>query len=275
MEIRDFARRVVLSPSLDDKLAPPPADLGDAEPGPALRVKRPVRPAELRIRSIRESRAPPIEGMPDPEQRGRIVHALANHEFQAVELFAWALLAFPETPAPFRRGLLSILEEEQAHTRMYLGCLERHGLRFGDLPVSAYFWNKIDSVETPQQFVCTMGLTFENANLDHTIEYARAARRAGDRKLARVIERIHNDEIRHVRFGWHWLRAFKDPEQGMWDAYCGSVSWPLRPALARGRRFHAAGRQEAGLDDDFIQRLARVEPQRRGDGRSPRCADPT
>ena len=30
--------------------------------------------------------------MRDPAQRARILHALANHELQAIELFAWALL---------------------------------------------------------------------------------------------------------------------------------------------------------------------------------------
>jgi len=36
-------------------------------------------------------------------------HALANHELQAIELFAWAVLAFPDTPIAFRRGLIAIL----------------------------------------------------------------------------------------------------------------------------------------------------------------------
>jgi len=29
-------------------------------------------------------------------QRALILHALANHELQAIELFAWALLAFTD-----------------------------------------------------------------------------------------------------------------------------------------------------------------------------------
>src|SRR6478609_10306896 len=96
MEVRDFALTVVSTGDLGIKLAPAPAWLTDEEPGPPLRIARPGRPPGLEFE--RRIEVPPIEGMPDPAQRPRILHALANHELQAAELFAWALLAFPDTP---------------------------------------------------------------------------------------------------------------------------------------------------------------------------------
>lgn len=259
METRCYALSIIEARSLEAKLSPPPSGLTDHEPGPALLVERPARPPGLEIRPGREVKVPPIGGMHEPAQRARILHGFANHEFQAVELLAWALLAFPDAPAAFRRGLLEILEEEQRHCRMYIGRLESLGVRFGDYPVSGYFWNKLAAVETLLEFVCTLSLTFENANLDHTVEYAAAARAVGDEKTAAVIDQIHQDEILHVRFGAHWLRCLKDPAQSMSEAYRQSVRWPLRPALARGKTFHPEGRRAAGLDPDFIELLAASE----------------
>ena len=99
--------------------------------------------------------------MADPAQRVRILHGFANHELQAVELFAWAVLAFPDAPPEFRQGLWRILREEQRHTRMYMARLEAHGSRFGAFPVNAYFWGKVARLTTPSRFVCALSLTFE------------------------------------------------------------------------------------------------------------------
>ena len=257
MEIRDFARTVLLTEDLDVKLAPAAGELTDADPGPALRVVSPGRPPHLRFQKVA---VPSIEGIADPAQRPRILHALANHELQAAELFAWALLAFPETPPEFRRGLLRILDDEQRHTRMYIARVEDAGARFGDFPVHGYFWGKVETITTPLRFLCAMSLTFENANLDHTEEYAEAARRAGDLKTAAVIERVHHDEIDHVRFGWTWLQVFKEQDESAWDAYQANLTWPLRPARARGRIFDREGREAAGLDPEFIRRIEQSEP---------------
>jgi hypothetical protein len=65
-----------------------------------------------------------------------------------------------------------------------------------------------------------------------------------------------------VRFGWRWLKEWKDPGQSMPEAYAANVTWPLRPALARGKVFHPGGREAAGLDPEFIRLLAGAE---RGD----------
>ena len=254
MEIRQAALRILESPDLETKLTPLPEGLADGSPGPALRPKGPARSAELCIVPGKKAPVPSVEGMHDPKQRVRILHALANHELQAVELFAWALVAFPEAPADFRSGLCRILDDEQRHTRMYIARVEAHGARLGDFPVSGYFWNKTPDIGSPLEFVCAMSLTFENANLDHTVELEEAARRAGDAKTARVIARVHRDEIEHVRFGWRWLQHWKG-ERTPWQAYRESLTWPLRPARARGARFHRGGREAAGLTEDFIHRL--------------------
>jgi len=257
MEIRDFARRIVESPSLLVKLTPPEGELTDEAPGPPLRPRWPKRPTELNI--AREPvRMPSVHGLGDPDQRLRILHSLANHELQAAELFAWALLAFPDAPPDFRRGLLKILQDEQRHTRMYIARLEAHGGRFGDHPVSGYFWSKVEDIHSPLDFICAMSLTFENANLDHTTESAAAARAGRDPKTAAVIDQVHRDEIEHVRFGWKWLQIFKGDDESSWEAYARSLHWPLRPEKARARRFHPEGRRTAGLDEEFIRRLEAV-----------------
>lgn len=258
MDVRAFAQAIVLADHLEAKLEPAPSDLSDREPGPALRIGAPGRPERLKIVPAAQARVPPIEGMPDPAQRARILHGAANHELQAVELFAWALLAFPAAPADLRLGLLAILAEEQVHTRLYLHRLKAFGVRFGDYPVSGYFWNKVAQLTTVSRFLCAMSLTFENANLDHTTDYAAAARAVGDEETAALFDRVHTDEVGHVSFGWRWLTRLKDPELTTWEAYRANLSWPLRPALARGKSFHPEGREAAGLDPEAIRLFAKA-----------------
>lgn len=255
MELREFAEKIVCSEGLAEKLTPPSCAPTDEDPGNARRMDGPGRVSTLRICPARDNRVPSIEGMQDPKQRAKIVHAFANHELQAVELFAWALLAFPDAPSEFRRGLLTILLDEQRHTRMYLARLADWGMSLGEYPLTGYFWNKVPGFHSPLRFICAMSLTFENANLDHTVNYSEAARSIGDPKTATIIEQVHKDEIRHVRFGWRWLHEFKEDDLDAWEAYCDNVTWPLRAALARSDPFHREGRREAGIDHDFIERL--------------------
>ena len=258
MELRDLATRVVTTEEIALKLRPE-RQITDLNPGSPTRLDAPGRPANLTIRPARQVKIPAIEGMADPKQRPRILHALANHELQAAELFAWAVLAFADAPPEFRQGLAKILSDEQRHTRMYIARVEACGCRFGDFPVSGYFWHKVPSILSPMHFISAMSLTFENANLDHVVDYAEAARKAGDIKTAQVIETIGRDEVEHVRFGWQWLNRWKDPQTDAWDAWTDHLEWPLRPIKAKGRQFQRQARRTAGLDEAFIDRLESAE----------------
>jgi len=261
MELREYANGIWGGTTLQAKLAPPEVPLTDLEPGTCSGPRAPGRPPELQVVTDRRKKRkiPSIEGMADPAQRLRILHGFANHELQAVELFAWALLKFPGAPRAFRKGLLAILVEEQKHLRLYLDRLAALGGRFGAEPLSGYFLNKAENITSPAGFCASVGLTFEGANLDHALEFAKAAREANDPETAAVLDEIHDDEVGHVRFGWTWLRHFKEPGDSVLDAYRKNVVWPLRPALARGPVFHPESRRQAGLDDQFIELLAQAE----------------
>ena len=258
---RDYALAIVTGETLESKLAAPPADLVLEDAEPALRLSSPGRPASLTIVPGRSAKVPPIAGMRDPQQRARILHALANHELQAIELFAWAVLAFPSAPLAYRRGLIAILADEQRHLGLYRDRLAAHGVAFGDHPVTGHFWNKLDHLNGPLEFVCAMNLTFENANLDFAGDYAAAARACGDHATAEALDQVHADEISHVHFGWIWLKRLAG-EVEPWQAYLDHVTFPLGPKRARGARFDREARVRAGFDEAFIDALAAIEPAR-------------
>ena len=257
MELRDFAERVLLSDSLETKLARPPADLTDETPGETLRVEEPGRPANLQFAPRRTAPAMPSPTTFDDAHRRAVAHhIMANHELQALEVMAAVLCAFPDAPAEFRRGLVDVMTDEQRHTRMHVERAAALGLSFGDLPVNCYIWKKSLAFESVLDYLAGLPLTFEGRNLDHTLEFEEYFRAAGDERSAAMMRVIHNDEIRHVAFGIQWLRKLKPPGQTDWEAYEAHLHWPLRPAKARGDTFHNEPRLAAGLSAEFVSRLA-------------------
>ena len=107
-----------------------------------------------------------------------------------------------------------------------------------------------------------MGLTLEQGNLDFAPLYRDAFREAGDAESASVCERVHRDEIGHVRFAAHWLRELATDGASDVALYERAVPFPLCAARAKGRRFNAAARREAGLSAEFIDHVRAARPAR-------------
>lgn len=252
--LNDFARKIIETPTLEAKLYDPGNDLKDSPQIIAFN-DAPARPQSLAI--VDAVKVPSPYGMPDPVQRSRILHAFANHELQAIELFARAILIYQNEPADFRFGLFKILKEEQKHLSLYITRLNALGYEFGDYPVNAYFWNKAAQIETPLQFLALMSLTFEGANLDHALFYRALALRADDHETAKTLQIIHDDEIGHVAFGYHWFMQFKDPTKDLWSEYTTSLIPPMEAKRAKARvgPFAEESRKAAGLPQDFIDRI--------------------
>jgi uncharacterized ferritin-like protein (DUF455 family) len=256
MELREFARQVLLNPELARKLERPTSPFTDHHPGPADRITEPARAAELKFAPRKTAPAMPKgDALRDPDRRAVAHHVMANHELQALEVMAMVLLAFPAAPAEFRFGMATIMLDEQRHTRLHAQRCGELGRPFGSLPVNSWIWRKAQDFLSPLEYVAGLPLVFEGANLDHTIEFEEAFRAAGDERGADILRAIHLDEIRHVRFGLEWLRQFKPPEVSDWEAWTTALHWPLRPSRARGTQFQRSARRDAGLTDEFLDRL--------------------
>ena len=268
MEVRAFAERVLRSAALEDKLRKPDGALTDDAPGEAVSVSEPARMEDLRFAARRTAPAMPKPGgLRDQRKRAVAHHILANHELQALEVMADVALRFPEAPTEFRLGLARIMQDEQRHTRMHVERAATLGLRFGELPVNSYIWEKSREFESLLDYVATLPLLFEGRNLDHTIEFSEWYEPVVDTRSAALIRTIHRDEIEHVAFGIEWLRKLKPDGLSDWDAFCQHLKWPLRPVKAKGEQFQIEARKQAGLSDEFIEnlRLAQNEDSRQSD----------
>src|SRR5206468_8910889 len=258
MELRDFAEEILFATTLEEKLRAPEA-ITDERPGtPIVAPATPGRPPGLRFKSSRSRKAdvPDTHRLEQQAERGRLLHFFANHELLATELMALVLLRFPEAPAAFRRGVLETLKDEQIHTRLYLDRMKECGLRFGELPVSGYFWRAISAMQAPMDYVAGLSLTFEQANLDFARHFARGFAAVGDAASARLLERIYRDEIGHVAHGLKWFRRWKNPRESDWDAFCRQLKFPLSPQRAKGTTLNVEGRRAAGLEPAYIDQLA-------------------
>lgn len=256
MELCEFASRVLLSEEIATKAARLNEPLTDTVEHSVKRVSEPTRPPGLQFAQRRTAPAmPKAIALKDPARRAVAHHIMANHELQALEVMAMVVLAFPEAPAEFRKGLGEIMQDEQRHTRLHVQRAEELGVTFGDLPVNGYIWQKALEYSTVLEYICSLPLVFEGGNLDHTMEFEHYFVDAGDRRSAAIMRAIHRDEIRHVEFGMDWLRRLKPAGMDDFTAWKQNLRWPLRPSKARGKLFQEEPRRQAGMTDEFIEQL--------------------
>jgi uncharacterized ferritin-like protein (DUF455 family) len=274
--LRTSCLRILGSGELAGKLAP--LEEGGDETlrtaPPPVHCTRPARSAALAMGGG-AARLPGPEAMADAAARATALARFAHHELQAVELFAAAILRWPELPPGLRRAFAGVLADEQRHARAYLARLEALGARFEDFaPHSDYFWKHAPALlgGAPPAFLAGMGLTFEQANLDFSRLYGEAFAAAGDAESAAVCARVHADEIRHVALAVRALRELGAPGADDTQRFEAAVPFPLSAARAKGRRFDAGARRAAGLDEKFIAHVRQARsPQERRRARSDAC----
>lgn len=254
--VERWAWDYVRTTSLAEKLAPvPPPDAWEKrETGEIRRLSAPGRPAELQLRAKAEK----TRGLQSEHGRARALHTFLHHELQAAELMAWAILAFPEAPHEFRRGLLRVAQDEVRHMNLYAAEIARLGYAVGAFPVRDWFWERVPSCATPVSFVATLGLGLESANLEHAASFAARFRQAGDEDAARVQEIVLRDEIEHARFGARWFVELAGPLD--FAAWRNELPPPLSPMLMRGTPLQREARLRAGFPAAFLDELERWTP---------------
>lgn len=255
MELREWATRILSADTLEEKLLSP-NELTDHNPGPAQFWKEPVRPSGMGFQKhTKKERLPAFHEHRSQDNRAICLHRFAGHELLAVEIMAHALVAFPDAPPRFRKGVANTLKEEQEHVKLYIQRMNALGLQFGDLPLYRHFWAHIPYLTSPIRYVSVVSLTFEMANLDFAPLYGQSFARVGDTESAALMQRILEDEISHVSFGWNWLKKFKTTQASEWDAWTENLPPLMTPKRARGFILFENNRKQAGIPSEWIEKL--------------------
>jgi uncharacterized ferritin-like protein (DUF455 family) len=250
----DFVTTRVLTEKLVPRRLPAVSDEASWETSPIRRLlSGPGRPAELVV-TARSGNAPRGSALAQAAARAQLLHTFVHHELQAAELFAWAVLAFPETPRAFRSGLVRLCQEELAHMELYREHMHGLGVSFGAHPVRDWFWQRVVHCTDAASFVALQGVGLEGANLEHSARFAAQFRAIGDEEGARILERVERDEIAHVAFAVHWFEHFTGAPLD-YDRWSAALPAPLTPSVLRGQMLNRDARRRAGLDDAFLARL--------------------
>lgn len=191
--------------------------------------------------------------------KGRIAlfHALAHIEFSAIDL---ALDMAGRFGAEGGRALVDDFLAVAADEAMHFALLDRHlhtlGSRYGALPAHDGLWDSARATSHDLAArLAVVPLVLEARGLDVTPATLERVRASGDEAGARILERILDDEIRHVRFGTkHFVAAMnrqdRDPEES-WKSlvnryFRGSIKPP----------FNDSARAKAGLSRTWYAGIA-------------------
>jgi uncharacterized ferritin-like protein (DUF455 family) len=257
-----WAHAYICATELTHKLEPPALPARRGELAAALRVPRPGRPAELRSSWDKYKAPKSAHALREPSKRAHLLHTFLHHELQAAELMCWAVLAFPDAPEAFARGLLHICQDEIRHMRAYQDALARLGHHVGDFPVRDWFWERAPHADTPAAFVALMGLGFEAGNLDHSARFEQLFAAAGDHDTAALLRVVGDEEVQHVAFAAHWFKRFVGELD--FDRWLRALPAPLSPMVMRGRPLARERRARAGLSVDFLEQLEAWQPRSPG-----------
>lgn len=190
------------------------------------------------------------------EKKAQALHFFANHELLAMEMFAWAILYYPNiNNATYQQKLLwfQTLLEEQSHFNLYVNRIQELGFKFGDFPINTFFWNKLSDCPTIESFICLINLTFEQANLDHALYYKDIFQSIDDSITANILDTILMDEVIHIKRGLIYTNSLiNEQKKSLWDFYLENLPENLSPARGKGIIFNQQQREESKLSNDFI-----------------------
>ncbi|WP_127716509.1 DUF455 family protein [Halobacteriovorax sp. HLS] len=256
MNIDEYAKNILFSKDLDDKLQSPSIVTSCDDFEVRERPSFPARADNMKFRK-EQTKFPKAGSLHIPEKRAITLHFFANHELLAIEMMAAAILCLPnrnEEDLKAKKGLLATIADEQKHFLLYKKRMESLGLGFGEVSLNSFFWNQYTKAQTLDDFFSIVSLTFEGANLDFANFYSGVFEDIEDFETKKIVDIVYEDEISHVAYGRNWLNKWKG-DKSLWEYYLLHLPENLSPARAKGMQFDHSSRIRAGLDNDFISNV--------------------
>ena len=214
---------------------------------------RPVWPAELQLLPARDM--PKRGRMGSARNRIALWHALAHIEFVAIDLALDMAGRFgAEMGQVFVSDFLSVAADEAMHFALLARKLEALDSHYGALPAHDGLWSAARATaHDVAARLAIVPMVLEARGLDVTPATLERVRAQGDENGAKILQRILDDEIRHVAFGskhFHAICAERDENpRKTWQNlvrlhFAGAVKPPFNDSarLAGGlpREFYAA-----------------------------------
>ena len=192
-------------------------------------------------------------------ERGRIAlwHSLAHIEFVAIDLALDMAGRFgAEMGAEFVSDFLAVAADEAMHFALLARKLESLGSHYGALPAHAGLWEAAHATRHDVAArLAVVPMVLEARGLDVTPATLERVAAAGDAHGAKILERILDDEIRHVGTGTkHFLRCAEmtqTPAESLWQSL---VKQHFRGAIKPP--FNDSARLAAGLPREFYTEIA-------------------
>jgi uncharacterized ferritin-like protein (DUF455 family) len=192
-------------------------------------------------------------------ERSRIAlwHALAHIEFVAIDLALDMAGRFgAEAGEQFVSDFLSVAADEAMHFALIARRLRHFGSFYGALPAPDGLWEAAhDTRHDLAARLAVVPMVLEARGLDVTPMMLERVQAGGDETGARILRRILDDEIRHVRFGTTHFTAGcelrgESPETSWKTLVARHFGGAIKPP------FNDSARSDAGLSRSFYAEVA-------------------
>lgn len=216
---------------------------------------RPAWPESLEL--LPPSRMPKRGKMGSARNRIALWHALAHIEFVAIDLALDMAGRFGDSLGEeFVSDFLAVAADEAMHFALIDRRLAALGLNYGALPAHDGLWSAAqDTAHDVAARLAVVPMVLEARGLDVTPATLERVRAQGDENGARILQRILDDEIRHVAAGSKHFHAVcaargENPRES-WqnlvrEHFAGAVKGP----------FNDSARFAGGLPRDYYAGIA-------------------
>jgi uncharacterized ferritin-like protein (DUF455 family) len=217
--------------------------------------EHPRWPAELEL--LPPNRMPKRGRGGSPKNLIALWHSLAHIEFVAIDLALDMAGRFgSQMGEAFVSDFLAIAADEAMHFALIERKLAALGARYGTLPVHDGLWEAAHNTRHDAAArLAVVPMVLEARGLDVTPAMLDRVRAAGDESGARILQRILDDEIRHVAVGTKHFRetcCTRDETPG--EVWRDLVRTHFRGALKPP--FNDSARQAAGLSRSWYAPVA-------------------
>ncbi len=221
-------------------------------------IPPPDRPARPERPELLPPARMPKRGKGGSERaRVAMIHALAHIEFVAIDLAFDLVARFgADFPPAFADEWLRVGADEAMHFALLARRLAELGSHYGALPAHDGLWEAAEkTAHDPLARIAIVPMVLEARALDITPQTIERFMAFGDRRTARILGRIVDDEVRHVAAGTRWFlwatnRAGANPQKCWQMLVRRHFRGSLKPP------FNDSARSQAGLTREFYAPLA-------------------